>query len=253
MKMNDFIFFSGCSYTAGVGIELEEWSQKRYSRLVCNKLGLVDINDAWPGSCNLRIMRQTVNHLLTHYNKGEIPKCVVIMWSDAARVEYFRPQEIEYKEYQDLVQVTPQGIGMTRSYFHRDALENYFAFLSSDTKAVIHSLSYMVNVQAICQLIGSPLIQLQYKSNFKRKIDRVLADKLTPDNCKTTITRSLDLLEAGPSHIVGLKDDFSFAKFLKDNNIPGSTLSLGHPSEVGHAEFANWLLNYIESNNVFTI
>lgn len=251
--MNDFIFFSGCSYTYGVGIQLNEAPLKRYSKLVCDKLGVAEINDAWPGSCNQRIMRHTLTHLLTHHNKNEIPKCVIIMWSDAARVEYFRPQEIEFKDYQDLVQVTPQGVGMTRSYFHRDALENYFGFLSSDVLGVTHTLSYMVAVQAVCNFMNIPLIQMQYKSHFRRKLVNVLNSEQTPQNNKDFINRNLDLLKNGSSFLVGIDDDFSFGKFIKDNKLPESTLSLGHPSDVCHAEFAKWLLNYIESNDVFTI
>lgn len=252
---DDYYYFNGCSFTYGIGIRpwppSEEMFNLRWSSLVSNHYGVKSYNNSAPGSCNERIFRTTYDDILSCDNK---PKMAVIMWSDPPRTELFRPQENELASL-DLAQINPQSINGVKSREHVEALQMYYAFIHSEERALIRTLSYMVSLKFLFDSLQIPFIMLHYKSNFYRSYRRIIDkwSKQADEDAKVgsylnSVKRKVNLLQGG--HIFGLEDGFSFDSLLAESNIPLSVYSGGHPDERGHRAMSEWLINYIDSNNV---
>lgn len=244
------LYVNGCSYTFGIGLEVEKIPDSRWSSLLANKLNFAEQNSAWPGSSNFRISRQTFTDILPMVNK---PALAVIMWSDPVRQEFFRPQQNENK-WQDLAQITPQSVGSIRSYYHKEAFESFFAFISTEERALVHTLHHMLSVQTLFSFLNIPAIHFHYKSNFNSHYTNVLSkakeSKAWPyRNLLDHINSATDELLKLNRHTFGFKDSTSFANLTKTNRIPTSNISLGHPSDAGYKMMADWFYNYIVSNN----
>lgn len=247
----DYIYVNGCSYTYGIGIDTRDIPALRWPTLLGKELGLEVLNDACPGSSNMRIARTTFNNVLNQELK---PKLAIIMWSDCPRQEYWRPQEIEY-DFEDMVQVTPQGVGAIKSYYHRDAFESFFSFINSEERGLVHTLYNMMSIQTLFDSIGVPVVQLHYKPNtnryyrhfLKRYEDSHLDDKAC-NNIKAFIESSIRFLEKNP-HTFGFSKSYSFQQLCDDKKLEYSKISLGHPSEKGHREMANWIVEYLRNND----
>lgn len=247
---NDYIYVSGCSYTYGIGIPTDFIQQKRWSTLLADKLKYDVINSSCPGSSNFRIARATYHDIIT---SETLPKLVIIMWSDPPRQEFFRPQENEHP-WLDLAQVTPQGVGTIKSYFHKDAFESFFTFISTEERALVHTLNHMLSIEMLCRFYNIPVIHLQYKSNLNRYYRHLLlkfadsADR-TYKNLISQISAQVKFFEDTNSHVFGFSNDFSFNRMIDEKKLPTSKISLGHPEEQGHQEMAEWIYQHIVSSN----
>jgi hypothetical protein len=78
LDLDNYVLFTGCSNTAGVGLELE----KTFPYLTANDLGLDYYNLAVGGS-GVDIM--THNLIMWIHTVKKLPKALVIMWPQAAR------------------------------------------------------------------------------------------------------------------------------------------------------------------------
>ena len=61
------IYFDGCAKTSGVGV-MSHHPDKRFSTLLCNKLGAEEYNIAIAGSSNRRIVRNLIENDLSKYD-----------------------------------------------------------------------------------------------------------------------------------------------------------------------------------------
>ena len=84
------ILFHGCSITWGD--ELEDRENERYSKLVCDKLGVEENNLAQCGNSNDRIVRETIEYLQT--SKVDV---VVMQFTVHSRMEWFDKQGFPHK------------------------------------------------------------------------------------------------------------------------------------------------------------
>lgn len=262
-QTNDYIYTNGCSFTFGIGISRQPYTlisedadnkevvEKRWSTLVANHLGMDVINDGVPGSCNERIFRTTYARILTEEVK---PKLAVIMWSDPPRTEMFRPQDTEF-DGMDLAQINPQSIGKLSTKEHLEAFQMYYAFVHSGERALLHTMGYMVALKHLFETYDIPFIMLHYKSNFYHEYTNTLKkwqDRANESgkisSYMTRVNQLKSLLEH--PHIFGFDSTMSFDTLLRDNNIPFSIYSGGHPDEYGHKAMGDWLNEYIDSNNV---
>lgn len=78
VDLDNYILFTGCSHTEGVGLELE----KTFPYLVANDLGMDYYNLALGGT-GIDVM--THNLLMWLHTVKKIPKALVIMWPQATR------------------------------------------------------------------------------------------------------------------------------------------------------------------------
>lgn len=257
-KTKNKLFFNGCSYTYGIGVAdtsneegREELKLNRYSKLVSDYFGLEEHNVAQPGSSNFRIARHTYSKCIP-----EETKLAIIMWSDAPRMEIFRPQENEY-DFQELAQITPQGANGTGSYDHREALLHYYTFLHTEEAAITHTMNHMSAVEMYFRYYNIPVVHLHYKPNFERTLrhckircKELKGDSIAHANLLTELESQESFLKENPLTAGFDSDITSFNTVIE--GIPSSTYSLGHPSKEGHRVYSEWLINHIETNNVIS-
>lgn len=251
MKTNK-ILVNGCSYTYGIGVTEDFGAPERkdlcWAGVLGKKLDADVINLAQPGSSNARILRSTLAHL-----EKEQPNLVIVMWSDAARLEFFRPQDTEY-DWQSMVQVTPQGVEMIKSWYHREAMQNYFAFLHSKEKAVQDHLTAMIAVKYACEALSIPCIQFQYKTNTYRSID-LIDNEYKKNKEVATIKQMLDDLNLlretlKGEHIFGIEEKISFNDLREEAGYPDSPWSGGHPGVDAHSFMADYFYDYIRQHDL---
>ena len=82
------IYFDGCSFTnggyLGARYGVDDWKEKRWSKLLANKLGGEEYNFSSSGGSNQRILRNiTVNHDICDYDLA------VILMTRSERTEFF--------------------------------------------------------------------------------------------------------------------------------------------------------------------
>jgi len=250
------IYFNGCSYTYGIGTgkhdTLEICSKYCYPTLVSKSLKQKHINEAEPASCNFNIFRK-----FTKYISSNKPDLVVIMWSDALRSEVFKPKLFDNSHFDSGInQITPQNTNNVRDYYLREALEGYYGFIVNEGKAALDTLTLMVSVQEICESKNIPVIQMQYKSNLERYVRHAnLLDNSVRDNklLIENINYFTDYLDT-KEHVFGYKegDMISFESLRKENHLPNSLYSLGHPGREAHVFMGEWLTNYIKENDIIS-
>jgi hypothetical protein len=263
------MYCNGCSYTYGIGTaefeNVEDCLSYSWPNQLAKILKTEHINEAQPGSSNARIFRDSALYLINNPDT----ELAVTMWSDAPRIEIFRPQETEY-DYQGMAQITPQGVGQTKSYFHREALESYYAFVHSTQKAVIETLGYMIALQNIADNLNIPLIQQHYKANISHYLWDILGEYTKQevwDKCGSverafynTVVNMVDILKAHP-HVAGVdwteQDQEKYSTSMRSvcitrGKAKESSISLGHPYREAHVMYAEFLSNYIKDNNVLS-
>lgn len=249
-EKNKYIYVNGCSYTYGIGIETSEIRDKRWSTLVSKAFNVGVTNSACPGSSNFRIARHTYQDILS---ANTLPELAIIMWSDGPRQEFFRPQENEY-DWLDMAQVTPQGAGGIKSFFHRDAFESFFSFINTDERALVHTIHHMLSVEMLFKFLNIPVLQLQFKSNTNRHF-RHLKEKYKDNksrpiaNVISYVNNCIGILEKNNPYVYGFNKDESFGKLMHEKQLPLSTISLGHPEHTCHAAMAEWIIELIRGDN----
>ncbi len=240
MKNSDYILVNGCSFTYGIGLSKEHGSEEmlsnRYSSLLCEKLGMRDVNISAPGSCNMRIQRTTIDHITT----GS-PNLIICMWSDPPRTEIFRPQESEY-QWLDMAQINPQSIGKIQSREHKLAFEMYYTFIHSTERGVLHTLDNMQAVTALCDAYSIPLINIHYKDNFKRKFEECVGYSDAPSSYIETIQNKLDYVVENSYYI-----DKSFLGLIEEEDLDFGEWSGGHPGFKSHERMADYLYGFIDN------
>lgn len=244
------IYCNGCSYTFGIGTtphDNKEQCLKHAWPSVLSKL--IDkniVNEAIPGSSNIRILRDTLKFL--HFNTPEV---VIIMWSDAPRTEFFRPGEGELEGI-GMAQVTPQNVNSIKSYYHREAFESYYSFIHSEERAVMETLSYMLSIKQICDAKNIPYISYTFKSNLWRSLERIPRHlKINAhDKPVQMLLADLGMLKSGlqSKTIFGIHDNISFGQICEDEHLAYSEYSLGHPGKDAHIRMAEIVKEVMEEN-----
>ena len=84
------IYFDGCSYTEGIGYLGEDYLDKRWSKLLCTKLGAEEYNISESGGSNQRILR---NISTTHYN--DTYDIAIIQLTFPSRTEFYNGERFK--------------------------------------------------------------------------------------------------------------------------------------------------------------
>lgn len=218
------------------------------SHLRCNYVNL-----AQNGSSNQKIYRRTMDFLQKTSKKVEY---MVILWSSWGRLELCEP--VRYGEDQrlyigketDMNQLIPanrSGSFMFPEYYefdgheernriYRDWIEKMYTMETS----IVHSLTYMKNIQFICDLMNIKVIQGVIHptmwTNILFTFDRAESEGNLSEY-REFITHSMNYLR--PECKIGLGDGKSFTQFCTDNEY--RILGGGHPDPAGHLAYANAL------------
>jgi hypothetical protein len=179
---DNYILFTGCSHTLGVGLELE----KTYPYLLSTELGMDYYNLAMPGTG----MDAVEYNLLTWFFKmNKKPKMVVIQWPDHSRF-------VEYDSMRN--NILPQGTWNNQS--------NFVSFIVNAEDSGMFNARKAITNRLIKNVVDVPIITF----NFGNQRDYGIYDLNMP-----RLDKARDLSHAGiNSHV-------SFTKTLI-NHIKGT-------------------------------
>jgi len=249
------IYFNGCSYTYGIGTDthdtVEGCLKYCYPTIAGNLLGKEVVNQSEPASSNQRIHRSTVRYLAEN-----TPEAVCIMWSDALRMEVFKPGLFKRGFDSGISQITPQNTNSIKDFYLREAIEGYYGFVLSQAKAALDTLVYMASIQELCEAKGIPLVQMQYKPNLERYIRHLLDTKSDTREDKLLVEQINFYINYFDKrdHTYGYKkgDMLSFETLRKDNHLPNSLYSLGHPGREAHEFMGKWFSDYLKEHDLIS-
>jgi len=90
-----YLYVNGCSVAAGQELELTVGLKGRFASLTAKKLGLEEINEAFPAGSNDRIFRKTFSWIAN--NQDKINETIfLIQWSGCNRIEVFQGDISKY-------------------------------------------------------------------------------------------------------------------------------------------------------------
>ena len=160
------IYFDGCGKTSGVG-PMSNHLDKRFSTLLCNKLGAEEYNIAQAGSSNRRIVRNLINHDLSKYD------LFVIQMSKRNRLESFCKKKNKWRK------VPENGLdSQGMSPLEKQHWENYYDKIYTDEMGVIDEKicfyaikSLLQNEKHIIMSIGNHDYDLPVDFVYRRGVD----------------------------------------------------------------------------------
>lgn len=169
IDLDNYILFSGCSHTMGVGLELE----KTYPYIVSKKLGCDYYNMAIPASGPDVVQHNILNW---YYSIPQKPKLVIIQWPDHSRFLGYNP------EYKNLIPMGNWQGDTELLKFIVDSEE--YGLFNARKKLITELLSNVIQVPTIRFNYGS---QIGYESDpFRmRKLD--LARDLSHSGIKSHV------------------------------------------------------------------
>lgn len=229
-----------------------------YTHHLASHLGCNYVNLAQNGSSNIKIYRRTMDFLQKTSKKVEY---AVILWSSWGRLEVCEPttygedERLYIGRETDMNQLIPANKSGSflfpesyefkgheeRNRIYKDWIENLYTMET----AIVHSLTYMKNIQFICDLMNIKLIQgiihPAMWTNILFTFDRAESDENLVDYRKF-VSESMNYLR--PECKLGLGDRNSITQFCEDNG--HRILGGGHPDHLGHKAYGDFLFGVMK-------
>ena len=156
------IYFDGCNHTSAEYLDarykIDDWKEKRWSKILANKLGGEEYNFASAGSSNQRILRNiTVNHNICDYDLA------VIQMSFADRTEFFHNDNYIHVSPKKVFKFFMDGYGDEEilSFW-----KLYYENIHSKQYEEAYEVMIKKSIKAICKSNNVPLVLM---SNCWRK------------------------------------------------------------------------------------
>lgn len=254
------ILFNGDSFTYGDELDDTMVGSPRmhtYAHKLSNQLQARYVNLAQNGSSNQKIYRTTTDFL----QKTDRPiSLVVITWTNFGRFELCEnfslegDQEIDIGRESDMNQIIVSHAMDRFKYSNRDStadkerqriLKEYCENVWTMQTAVIHQVSYMNNIQFLCDQMGIGVIQSVIHPHVWQNVLHLMKQKGW-HQFKANVTTGLKRLR--PECKVGLGGDYDTIYTMSDRR--GTIKPRGHACEESHSEFAEQLYNIIREHNV---
>ena len=240
--------FNGCSFVWGD--ELQDPMKSRFSKLFADQTGMEEVNLSICGASNSRIYRTTIDWI----QSNGMPDVMIIVWSGIDRFEYIDPVEKDrYDEY--YLQCSPSRIDQEEFYRKKRALRSYMTEITSDYKSSVDTINYMCEVQHLCELTNTPLLQYQFASRHKYTV-------MTNIESKRINERDTAFIEYYKSKLDYLKP-YSTYGLLDDNDLLGLSMEIGdveisnryygHPLEKSQIMFKDIMIKELEKHYDFRI
>lgn len=245
---NDSLYVNGCSFAYGIGIDVRESliKENRFSKILADKLNLIEINNSIPGSCNARILRRALIDI-----PRIRPKLAVIIWSDPARFEVMHNNAVRHRNLEDADQVRPLSV---YSYPNptKQAFLDYYSYVSSNHRDVMYTMQYMLTIKILCDALKIPCIQLPFKSSFNRELLKIISNTKN-----TSLSETIhDYIEelSKDSLIFGITQNISFDSISGCDINPEMLSKLkgqeGHPNAESHKILSEWISALIDLENL---
>tara|TARA_Y100001973_G_C5021082_1_gene243175 strand:- start:20 stop:607 length:588 start_codon:yes stop_codon:yes gene_type:complete len=156
------IYFDGCSYTKGSNRwGVDNWEERRWSKLLANKLGAEEYNFSSGGGSNPRILRNiTTQHNISDYDLA------VILMTRPNRTEYFYNGNFRHVLPTKKFESNPEIAQFWNFYYKTIYDEQY-----GDTYEEIIQKS----IKAICATNNVPLVLMSNRVRTKLSYDLIIS------------------------------------------------------------------------------
>lgn len=239
--------FNGCSFVAGD--DLAHIERDRFSQKFTDKTGYKNINIALSGCSNDRVFRTTMDYLKDIHNSDDkkYPDLIIISWTGTDRFEFINKDDASLDN--PFTQVRPEHSTDSRIHHltvHKEYLKYHYTYLHTEAYGILKLLSYMSDIQLICDLLNIPLLQYQYTEKVYEEILPTLNyipkegffrkwryDDSVFSKCRDIIQSRI--LNLKPYSKLGLGDFNDLRSISSSRNC--------HPDRMGHEEIS---LNVIE-------
>jgi len=242
---------NGCSFVFGdelPGYETEEHWHHTFTYKLAEKLKIDWVNLGTCGGSNQKIFRDTI-HYLNDPTK-EKPTHIVILWSAWQREEVCEnhsddfEKERELKRTHCMTQISPARVSNLKPEL-RKPLDTLYDCYDVTRTGIIRTLSYMENMELVCNALGIKLIQ----GVFHELMYRNLLDKLHRRNRNMDWGTWMDWVEETYGRLpktsrVGMSEYEDLYSVGKRHKI----LEYGHPDEHAQTEYAQILYDIFEEN-----
>jgi hypothetical protein len=153
---SNYMAVFGCSFTAGVGLPLEE----TFSYKISNTLKLDLVNAGIPGGSNDLILANIVRLL----NSNKLPKLIIVNWTSLSRKSY-------------LYDGKRQLYGAVNN--HSDWKKSYDNYIENNRQWVFEFIEIKNHVDALCKLLNIPIWHItSFKGyDFYPCIDKFIHDE----------------------------------------------------------------------------
>lgn len=243
------LYTNGCSFVYGQ--ELQNPTISAWPSILSKKLNVEVKNDALCGSSNERIFRTTNDFICNNYKKYKNELFVVIGWSLSDRYELFHQRLLKYIQIMNY----NEKIGTTErdsvSELENQIIHNFHnLFKSDDYINEQTSLRYIIAIYALCNLFQIPLIMFNSIWPF------ISSKQLL------NIFDKIQNLKKHKFHNFHFYENANLIQIFQHNNWINETFmdftvinkfSIGensHPLEEAHEAWANYLYNYIITNDI---
>ena len=173
------IYFDGCSYTRGSprwGVD--DWKERRWSKLLSNKLDAEECNFARSGGSNPRILRNiTTTHDISDYDLA------VILMTRPARTEYYYDGKFRHVYQKNHYNFHEDGLKFWNFYYKNIYDEQY----GSAYEEVIQK-----SIKAICEVNKVPLVLMSNWYKTKLSFDMMVHSGIYEQTSPTDKHPSLD-------------------------------------------------------------
>lgn len=249
------ILFNGCSFTFGGelhGINFDQEHQRiyRYSHLVANHFEMTYDNIALSGKSNDWIVEQTINW----FEEGNTCDLAVIQFTDEKRITIYDDDENEINIIKPLALLknTTDGVNNTvwakskNMFKHRMLSNMYFKNIYSE---YFGQQNFYKNLFFINHYLKSKNINVIYLSLRKQKYSKNTGWKKYCNDIKFKLISGdiLPTVENDKEKIYHCKD-YSY-KYKQDSRF--ARLNGAHPNEFGHQKIAQYIIQEIQSQNIF--
>lgn len=240
--------FNGCSFVWGD--ELQDPMSSRFSKLLSDQISAKEINLSVRGGSNYRILRTTMDWI----QSNGMPDVMIIVWSGIDRFEYIDPL---VKDQHDVyyLQCSPSRIDQSEYKAKKKSLIRYMSDIATDYKMSIDTINAMCQIQHICEITKTPLLQFQFASRHKWCKDRIF--EIKPINTREEqfieyYKEKLNYLK--PYSTYGLNDDDDLLGMSMDiSDVEIRKGFYGHPLEKSQILFKDVMLQKLEEHYDFRV
>jgi hypothetical protein len=252
------ILLNGCSFT--YGDELQDPANSRWGTHLGKLINRDIHNLSAPGASNSRIFRTTLT-FLAEQDLSEL-EGIIVMWSAFERVEMISlHNEHNYDKDSNLIngqfiQMSPSRVGKENRSIVRNyqAWETFYGEIYTRETGVVETINYMVWLKWICDQLKITCLQGWFHEGNRQMVQKLfhpsrlqtLGPKL--ERIAKPAKKKLNTL---PNHcMVGARENngLTFHEFTKMNGY--KTLSRGHPDAEAHKAYAQFMYEYITTNNI---
>lgn len=241
--------YNGCSFMWGD--ELIDPLNTRFSRLMCDDLGIEEINLSIKGASNSRIYRTTIDYLT---NCETTPEYVIIAWSGIDRFEFLYPyKQDKHDDY--YMQCSRSRLDQPEFAPVRNSLYGYVKDIASDPLDCINTLTYMNGMQLLCSSMNIPLIQIQFAHVHRQVLSSILNEmtySVKKNKIKNYIKSKVESLHNYSRY--GLTNEMDLLKMASDiKDVDIWPNFYGHPRERSQIAFKDFMIDKLKEHYDFRV